>query len=101
MTETAPLRGSARTKDAALLEQRTSHRNTAPAGKGSPGALLKGLLRTARPKQWIKNLLVAAAPAAAGRLFSPHSLTQLALVFALFTACAVAVYLINDARDAE
>ena len=27
--------------------------------------------------------------------------TQLALVFALFTACAAAVYLVNDARDAE
>ncbi|MFF4502311.1 decaprenyl-phosphate phosphoribosyltransferase [Streptomyces sp. NPDC001401] len=101
MTETAPLRGSARTKDAALLEQRTPNRNTAPPRKGSLGALLRGLLRTARPKQWIKNLLVAAAPAAAGRLFSRHSMAQLALVFALFTACAVAVYLINDARDAE
>lgn len=28
-------------------------------------------------------------------------MTRLALVFALFTACAAAVYLINDARDAE
>jgi decaprenyl-phosphate phosphoribosyltransferase len=63
--------------------------------------MAKGLLRTARPKQWVKNVLVVAAPAAAGRLFSAHALTQLALVFALFTACAAAVYLVNDARDAE
>jgi len=63
--------------------------------------VVKGLLRTARPKQWVKNVLVVAAPAAAGRLFSVHALTQVALVFALFTACAAAVYLVNDARDAE
>ncbi|MFF3498760.1 decaprenyl-phosphate phosphoribosyltransferase [Streptomyces sp. NPDC003247] len=65
------------------------------------GSLLAGLLRTARPKQWVKNTLVVAAPAAAGRLFSWTALTELALVFALFTACAAAVYLINDARDAD
>jgi decaprenyl-phosphate phosphoribosyltransferase len=62
--------------------------------------LVRGLVRTARPRQWVKNVLVVAAPAAAGELFSRHALGQLALVFALFTACAAAVYLINDARDA-
>ncbi|WP_327681075.1 decaprenyl-phosphate phosphoribosyltransferase [Streptomyces sp. NBC_00467] len=60
-----------------------------------------GLLRTARPRQWIKNVLVVAAPAAAGELDSPHAAGQLAVVFALFTAAAAAVYLINDARDAD
>ncbi|PKV87424.1 decaprenyl-phosphate phosphoribosyltransferase [Streptomyces sp. TLI_146] len=59
-----------------------------------------GVLRTARPRQWIKNVLVAAAPAAAGQLDSRHTLRQLALVFVLFTAAASAVYLVNDARDA-
>ncbi|MER5537877.1 decaprenyl-phosphate phosphoribosyltransferase [Streptomyces mirabilis] len=63
--------------------------------------LARGLLRTTRPRQWVKNLLVVAAPAAAGQLFSRHAVIQLALVFVLFTACAAAVYLINDARDAE
>ncbi|MEU8795798.1 decaprenyl-phosphate phosphoribosyltransferase [Streptomyces sp. NPDC048643] len=62
--------------------------------------LVRGLVRTARPRQWVKNVLVVAAPAAAGQLFSRHALGQLAIVFALFTACAAAVYLINDARDA-
>ncbi|MFF2653195.1 decaprenyl-phosphate phosphoribosyltransferase [Streptomyces sp. NPDC058045] len=79
----------------------------APAGTGPGGprrgplGTALGLLRTARPRQWPKNLLVVAAPAAAGRLFSVHALTQLALVFALFTAASAAVYLVNDARDAE
>ncbi|MFG3284953.1 decaprenyl-phosphate phosphoribosyltransferase [Streptomyces sp. NPDC048111] len=75
-------------------------------GAGAPSArrllaLPGGLVRTARPRQWIKNVLVVAAPAAAGRLASPHDIARLALVFCLFTAAASAVYLINDARDAE
>ncbi|MDH6217396.1 decaprenyl-phosphate phosphoribosyltransferase [Streptomyces pseudovenezuelae] len=102
MTETAPLTGGARTRETALLEQRAPQRHTPPPRKGSfLGSLLRGLLKTARPKQWVKNVLVVAAPAAAGQLFTRHALTQLALVFTLFTACAAAVYLINDARDAE
>ncbi|MFD9634408.1 decaprenyl-phosphate phosphoribosyltransferase [Streptomyces violascens] len=64
-------------------------------------ALPSGLVRTARPRQWVKNLLVVAAPAAAGRLTSPHVIAQLSMVFVLFTGAASAVYLINDARDAE
>lgn len=68
---------------------------------GTFGGGLLGLLRTARPRQWIKNLLVVAAPAAAGQLTSPGTVLQLALVFVLFTAAASAVYLLNDARDAE
>src|SRR5882757_4426888 len=98
MTETAPLTNGARTKEQALLEQRTPPR---PAVAPRNGSLLGGLLRTVRPKQWVKNVLVVAAPAAAGQLFSRHALTQVALVFCLFTACAAAVYLINDARDAD
>ncbi|MEV6650451.1 decaprenyl-phosphate phosphoribosyltransferase [Streptomyces sp. NPDC051219] len=60
-----------------------------------------GVLKTSRPRQWVKNVLVVAAPAAAGRLGSWHTAGQLLLVFLLFTAAASAVYLVNDARDAE
>lgn len=102
MTETAPFASAARIREAALHGQRTRPRRAVPPPRErGPRQLLKGLLRTARPRQWVKNVLVIAAPAAAGRLFSTHALTQLALLFALFTACAAAVYLINDARDAE
>ncbi|GGX38604.1 decaprenyl-phosphate phosphoribosyltransferase [Streptomyces chryseus] len=66
-----------------------------------PLSLPAGLLRTARPRQWVKNVLVLAAPAAAGELASAHAVARLALVFVLFTAAASAVYLINDARDAD
>ncbi|MEU6377724.1 decaprenyl-phosphate phosphoribosyltransferase [Streptomyces sp. NPDC046909] len=107
MTETAPLTdtahtpNTARTPNAALLEQRTPPSRTPPPHPSPLFLLFLGLLRTARPKQWVKNVLVVAAPAAAGQLFTPHALTRLALVFVLFAACAAAVYLINDARDAE
>ncbi|MFH8291561.1 decaprenyl-phosphate phosphoribosyltransferase [Streptomyces sp. NPDC018059] len=74
-----------------------------PPQSSRPGAigLPLGLLKTARPRQWVKNVLVVAAPAAAGELFSRHAAVQLAIVFGLFTAAASAVYLINDARDAD
>ncbi|MFV0128175.1 decaprenyl-phosphate phosphoribosyltransferase [Streptomyces sp. HMX112] len=68
-----------------------------PAGLGVP----LGLLRAARPRQWVKNVLVVAAPAAAGELVSWPSALRLGVVFLLFTAAAAAVYLVNDARDAE
>jgi decaprenyl-phosphate phosphoribosyltransferase len=85
--------------ETAVLRQRTpERRRSAPPPRGG---LLGGLLRTARPRQWIKNVLVVAAPAAAGELFSRTALVQLPLVFVLFTACAAAVYLVNDARDAD
>ncbi|WP_328671034.1 decaprenyl-phosphate phosphoribosyltransferase [Streptomyces sp. NBC_00328] len=85
------------------MPERTALLERAPALAPPPRSLtglLRGLVRTARPRQWVKNVLVVAAPAAAGRLFSLHALSRLALVFLLFTACAAAVYLINDARDA-
>ncbi|WP_405777957.1 decaprenyl-phosphate phosphoribosyltransferase [Streptomyces sp. NBC_00859] len=73
----------------------------APAGRHRALGLPLGLLRTARPRQWVKNVLVVAAPAAAGEPLSRGASAQLALIFVLFTASASAVYLINDARDAE
>nr|WP_107498951.1 decaprenyl-phosphate phosphoribosyltransferase [Actinacidiphila yeochonensis] len=60
-----------------------------------------GLVRTARPRQWVKNGLVLAAPFAAARPLDVHQAIRLAAVLLLFTACSAAVYLVNDARDAE
>ncbi|WP_436844348.1 hypothetical protein [Streptomyces canus] len=40
----------------------------------TPAILLRSPLRAARPRQWVKNVLVVAAPAAAGRLLAPHAL---------------------------
>ncbi|MFD9221218.1 decaprenyl-phosphate phosphoribosyltransferase [Streptomyces sp. NPDC060064] len=79
----------------ALLDRQ--ERPTPPRAASLP----VGLIRTARPRQWVKNVLVMAAPAAAGELVSRHTAVHMAIVFAVFTAAAAAVYLINDARDAE
>ncbi|MFH8406760.1 decaprenyl-phosphate phosphoribosyltransferase [Streptomyces sp. NPDC018019] len=91
------------TERTAVLEEPPGP-GAAPAAPPGPRAralgLPLGLLRTARPRQWVKNLLVAAAPAAAGDLLLHRTLLQLPLLFLLFTAAAAAVYLVNDARDA-
>ncbi|PSK97168.1 decaprenyl-phosphate phosphoribosyltransferase [Murinocardiopsis flavida] len=59
------------------------------------------LLRACRPKQWVKNLLVFAAPGAAGRLDDPAVFGWTAVVFVLFCVAASGTYLLNDVRDAE
>lgn len=58
------------------------------------------LLRAARPRQWIKNLLVVAAPAAAGVILQPEVAWPVAVAFAAFCLAASGTYLINDAVDA-
>lgn len=59
------------------------------------------MLRTARPRQWTKNVLVFAVPAAAGRLGDGDVLVASALAFLAFVLASSGTYLINDAADAE
>lgn len=66
-----------------------------------PRHRLPAALRAMRPKQWIKNLLVFAAPLAAGGLFDWSVLAHTALAFAAFCLVSAAVYLVNDIRDVE
>jgi decaprenyl-phosphate phosphoribosyltransferase len=61
--------------------------------------LLRGLVRTARPKQWLKNVLVFAAPGAAGVLDQWDDLWRTLLVFVAFCLGASAIYMWNDALD--
>jgi decaprenyl-phosphate phosphoribosyltransferase len=60
-----------------------------------------GLLRAARPRQWAKNVLVAAAPAAAGILLDVDVLVTVALAFVALSAVASGTYLLNDVADRE
>lgn len=68
-----------------------------------PKNLFDGMIKALRPKQWVKNVLVVAAPAAAGAdaLLSQRTLIDVALAFIAFCMAASAIYLINDARDVE
>jgi decaprenyl-phosphate phosphoribosyltransferase len=61
----------------------------------------RALLRLARPKQWLKNVLVVAAPGAAGVLGEPRALFQTAIAFLCFCLAASGTYYLNDAIDAE
>ena len=62
---------------------------------------LVAVARTARPRQWPKNLLVFAAPLAGASLGRRDGLAY-ALVAAIAFGCAsVAVYFVNDVADAE
>jgi decaprenyl-phosphate phosphoribosyltransferase len=60
---------------------------------------MAGLLRTARPKQWMKNLLVFAAPGAAGMLSELRPVARSALLFIVFCLVASGTYFINDCFD--
>ena len=61
---------------------------------------LPAVVRALRPKQWIKNLLVFAAPLAAGRVFDPAVLPDTLLALVAFIGISSFVYLVNDSRDA-
>jgi decaprenyl-phosphate phosphoribosyltransferase len=71
------------------------------AGTGGPGLRIRGLLTLTRPSQWLKNLLVLAAPTAAGLLESPPAIGRALTAAVAFTAASIAVYALNDVRDAE
>ncbi len=62
---------------------------------------MNALLRTARPKQWLKNVLVFAAPGAAGVLNEPEALKNTLLVFVAFCLGASGTYFWNDILDVE
>ncbi|UGQ10121.1 decaprenyl-phosphate phosphoribosyltransferase [Yinghuangia sp. ASG 101] len=65
------------------------------------GGLPGGLVKLARPKQWVKNVLVFAAPLAAGRIDEWDVLRQCIYVFAIFCLAAASIYYVNDAADVE
>ena len=59
------------------------------------------VLRTARPRQWPKNLLVFAAPLAGASLGRRDGLAYALVAAAAFGFASVAVYFVNDVADAE
>ena len=59
------------------------------------------LLKEARPKQWAKNILVFAAPGAAGVLNEWASLWQTLLCFVALSLTASGTYFWNDILDVE
>lgn len=82
----------------------TSQREGQPDPSGPRAASstqLSGLLRIARPRHWVKNLLVFAAPAAAGVLSHGSVAAHAAGAFGVFSLAASGTYFVNDTLDAE
>lgn len=72
---------------------------------GPPSNLVAGVIKALRPRQWVKNVLVLAAPVAglgSGiRYDYGQMLTQVGLAFVVFSLAASSIYLVNDVRDVE
>jgi decaprenyl-phosphate phosphoribosyltransferase len=73
---------------------------------GPPKNLASGIVKALRPRQWVKNVLVFAAPVAAlgdDRFAYDYRvvLVNVLVAFLVFSLGASAVYLVNDARDVE
>lgn len=68
---------------------------TAASARSVPVALVAAM----RPRQWLKNVLVFAAPLAAGSIFELDVLLPSLLAFVVFCLMSSATYLINDIKD--
>jgi decaprenyl-phosphate phosphoribosyltransferase len=62
--------------------------------------VIAAIIREARPKQWLKNVLVFAAPAALGDI-STSLVTRSLVVFVAFCMTASGTYYWNDIKDVE
>ena len=72
---------------------------------GPQANLIVGVVKAIRPRQWLKNVLVLAAPLAAlgGNVRYDYAdvLAKVGVAFVVFCLAASSVYLINDVRDVE
>ena len=73
--------------------------------KGPPKNVVSGVIKAMRPRQWVKNVLVLAAPVAALGGDIRYDYREVALkvliAFVAFSLAASSIYLVNDARDVE
>jgi 4-hydroxybenzoate polyprenyltransferase len=59
------------------------------------------ILRTARPRQWLKNLSIFAAPFFSGMLFEDDIFLMAVKSFVAFSAISSGAYFVNDISDVE
>ena len=62
---------------------------------------LRAVIREARPKQWVKNILVFAAPGAAGVLDNGSFLLRTLGAFGAFCLVSSGTYYWNDIHDVD
>ncbi len=75
--------------------------STATSRRTGPLTTGMALLKTMRPKQWTKNVVVFAPLVFDEKLFQAALLGRTALAFALFCLISSTVYIINDLVDIE
>lgn len=63
--------------------------------------MIRPLLREARPRQWAKNVLVFAAPGAAGMLDDRDTLVSAMVAFVAFCLVSSGTYFWNDVLDVD
>jgi 4-hydroxybenzoate polyprenyltransferase len=61
----------------------------------------RAALKTARPHEWIKNILVFAGLLFSGQFSDSHAILEATLTFIAFCAVSSAGYFINDLNDVE
>jgi len=83
------------------VAQRAPEPSGTPLAAGRLRATVGALVRACRPRQWLKNVLVLAAPAAAGILTQPDVAGKVGVAFVCFCMLSSATYLLNDAHDRE
>lgn len=66
-----------------------------------PRSPLPAIVRSARPRQWVKNTLVLAAPVLSGRLLERQVAVDTLIAFVAFSLCASGIYFLNDVRDLD
>lgn len=76
-------------------------KSAAQAPTSQASTTLRSCLDLLRPAQWIKNVVVFAAPAAGLKLSSAVSLLHATVAFAVFCLVASATYAVNDVLDRD
>ncbi|MBK7578641.1 MAG: decaprenyl-phosphate phosphoribosyltransferase [Myxococcales bacterium] len=75
--------------------------NEAPKSRGDLIWRLRGVVKTIRPHQWVKNVFVLAPVVFAKEIFDPLLLWRAGAAFLAFCLLAGAVYTMNDLADVE
>lgn len=88
-------------KDTPTSESWPAPPDVLPPSKGELIWRVRGMVRTIRPHQWIKNVFVLAPVVFAKSFFDVHLLTTAAAAFFVFCLLAGTVYTMNDLADLE
>ena len=67
----------------------------------TPRGPVRALVSAMRPVQWVKNVLIGVAPAAAGEIHNAGVLRHTGAAFVSFCALSSAIYILNDLRDID